>query len=286
MSGSKVRLGWRVAGTVLCVAAAVATSGVASAQSTSRPQLVVERAEADLTADTLLIEGRKLLWNNDSAVLVTLAETPLLVLSGTETEVLAQLPPGLVPGSYLLKVSRGQSTVQNDVFDVTIGAVGATGPTGPKGAMGDTGPQGVPGPTGPSGPKGDAGATGSAGPTGPQGAAGPAGTGSSGPQGLQGIPGPAGPTGPAGTPALSGYEIVRGPTVEVAPFWDSDYLTVECPPGKRVVGGGYDGNSINPYISAPIDIPPIDGRGWGVQGYNGVGIFRQIRVYAICVNAQ
>jgi len=100
---------------------------------------------------------------------------------------------------------------------------------------------------------------------------------------MQGIPGPAGP---AGTPALSGYEIVRGPTLEVAPFWDSDYLTVECPPGKRVVGGGYDGNSINPYISAPIDIPPIDGRGWGVQGYNGVGIFRQIRVYAICVNAQ
>src|SRR5207249_1489623 len=120
MSGSKVRLGWRVAGTVLCVAAAVAVSGVASAQGTSRPQLVVERAEADLTTDTLLIEGRKLLWNNDSAVVVTLAETPLLVLSGTETEVLAQLPPGLAPGSYLLKVSRGQSTVQNDVFDVTI----------------------------------------------------------------------------------------------------------------------------------------------------------------------
>src|SRR5436309_6788021 len=213
MAGGQPRRGLRFVSTVLCVAAAVATSGVASAQSTSRPQLVVERAEADLTADTLLIEGRKLLWNNDSAVLVTLAETPLLVLSGTETEVLAQLPPGLVPGSYLLKVSRGQSTVQNDVFDVTIGAVGATGPTGPKGAMGDTGPQGAPGPTGPSGPKGDAGATGSAGPTGPQGAAGPAGTGSSGPQGLQGIPGPAGPTGPAGTPALSGYEIVRGPPV-------------------------------------------------------------------------
>ena len=100
---------------------------------------------------------------------------------------------------------------------------------------------------------------------------------------MQGAPGP---TGPAGTPALSGYEIVVGPSVEIAPFQDSGYLTVDCPPGKRVVGGGYDGNSINAYISAPNDIQPIDGHGWGVQGYNGVGIFRQIRVYAICVNAQ
>lgn len=53
----------------------VAMTFVAHAQSTGRPQLVVERerAEADLPAAILLIGGQKLLWNNDSEVVVTLA---------------------------------------------------------------------------------------------------------------------------------------------------------------------------------------------------------------------
>jgi len=143
---------------VLCATSVFVMTAVAHAQSTSRPQLVVVRAEADLTSETLLIVGQKLLWNNDSEVVVTLSGTPLAILPGaTETQVLAQLPPGLAPGTYLLKVSRGTGTAQNDAFDLTIGAVGPAGPTGPRGYTGDTGPPGLTGATGPAGPTGPAG---------------------------------------------------------------------------------------------------------------------------------
>jgi hypothetical protein len=170
---------------VLCAASAIAMPAVAHAQS-SRPQLVIERAEADLAAGTLLIQGQKLLWNNDSDVVVTLAGMMLQVQSATENQVVVLLPAGLAAGDYLLSVSRGAGPLQNDAYDLTIGAVGPVGPTGPKGDMGDTGPQGLPGATGPAGPAGPAGATG------------PAGL-----DGLNGAPGPTGPigaTGPAGPP--------------------------------------------------------------------------------------
>src|SRR5262245_20549421 len=136
------------------LASVAAVPTLAQAESKSRPQLIVERAEVDPSAETLLIEGQKLLWRNDKDVLVTLAGTPLVVLSATETDVLAQLPPGLEPGSYQLVVSRGAATVQNGSFDLTVGAVGPAGPPGPKGDMGDPGPQGLPGLPGPSGPPG------------------------------------------------------------------------------------------------------------------------------------
>jgi hypothetical protein len=182
MTRAELSRGLGVLSTVLCLMAAGAMSSVAYAQSTNRPQLVVQRAEADLAAETLLITGEKLLWNNDSAIVVTLAGTPLAVLGATDSYVLAQLPPGLAPGSYLLKVSRGTGTVQNDAFDLTVGVVGPAGPTGPKGEMGDTGPDGLPGATGPAGPTGPAGRNGFDGPPGP---AGP--TGSSGPTGPKGL---------------------------------------------------------------------------------------------------
>ena len=197
-----VRRSW-LASMALCMASAAAMTVVAQAESTSRPQLTVETAEADLTAETLLITGKKLVWSNDTDVQVTLAGAPLVVLSAAETQILAQLPPGLAPGSYLLKVSRGTGTVQNGTFDVAIGGVGPAGPKGPKGDMGDTGPQGLPGATGPEGPRGPQGERGL------QGLAGPAGA--KGDTGLQGPPGPAGAgscfdgdfvncyTGPAGT---------------------------------------------------------------------------------------
>ncbi|PYQ37791.1 MAG: hypothetical protein DMF77_25920, partial [Acidobacteria bacterium] len=141
-----------------------------------------------------MIEGDRLLWNNDSTVVVTLAGTPLGVVTATDSQVLAQLPPGLEPGSYVLKVSRGPSALQNGVFEVTIGTVGPVGPRGPKGDMGDVGPQGLPGSTGPAGPAGPAGRDGTNGVNGVAGPAGPA-----GPTGPSGPTGPAGPAGPPGT---------------------------------------------------------------------------------------
>ena len=205
----------RLAALAVCLISAAVMPAVTHAQSTSRPQLVVEKAEADLAAETLLIEGQKLLWNNDSAVLVTLAGTPLAVLSATETQVLAQLPSGLDPGSYRLRVSRGTGTVQNGSFDVTIGAVGLAGARGPKGDMGDTGPQGLTGPAGPGGPAGPQG------PTGPQ-----------GPIGQQGQPGAQGPTGPQGPPGPQGQTGATGP---------------QGPPGPPGGGSCFDGDSLNCY---------------------------------------
>jgi collagen triple helix repeat protein len=207
---------------VLCAAGVLAMTALGHAQ--SRPQLVVQRAEADLAAETLLIEGQNLLWNNDSGVMVTLAGTPLVVLPGaTETHVLAQLPPGLAPGTYLLKVSRGSATIQNGAFDLTVGAVGLTGPAGPKGDQGDTGPDGLPGATGPAGTNGSDGAAGAIGPTGPAGAIGPTGppgatgaTGTAGTNGVNGFPGSTGATGPAGPAGPQGPQGETGSSLPPA----------------------------------------------------------------------
>src|SRR5262249_6829627 len=65
---------------------------------------------------------------------------PLQVSSATENQVLAQLPPSVVSGTYLLSVSRGPSAPQNCLFDVAIGAVGPKGEKGDKGDQGDRGP--------------------------------------------------------------------------------------------------------------------------------------------------
>src|SRR5262249_17412665 len=82
---------------------------VASGQTRVRPQLVVENALADMEAETVQIDGRNLLWPRDDQIVVTLGGAPLQVLSATENQVLAQLPPSVVSGTYLLSVSRGPS---------------------------------------------------------------------------------------------------------------------------------------------------------------------------------
>jgi Collagen triple helix repeat (20 copies)/IPT/TIG domain len=164
----------------LATPSAVAIAAVTQAQGGSRPQLVVQKAEADLTAETLLIEGQNLRRKNEIDLLVTLSGTPLDVVIATENQVLVRLPANLAPGDYLLKVSRGPSTVQNDVFDLTVGAVGPAGPTGPQGPegqRGEPGPQGEPGSKGAPGPPG--------------------------------LPGPPGPQGPPGT-RLAAYEDLIG----------------------------------------------------------------------------
>jgi hypothetical protein len=70
-----------------------------------------------------------------------------------------------------------------------------------------------------------------------QGVQGPA-----GPQGEQGPAGPAGPQGPAGASGVSGWELVRidffvPPGAGDLPGTAQD-VTVSCPSGKKVLGGG------------------------------------------------
>ena len=134
-----------------------------------------------------------------------------------------------------------------------------------------TGPAGAQGPTGPQGPTGATGATGATGDTGATGA-----------------------TGAAGTPALSGYEIVTGPSDLIgANGQSSPDEFAFCPAGKLAVGGGAIGTGVLLFESAPVDptwqtnLPAGTprGGGWFVRGRNLDPGTNWIRAYAICVNA-
>lgn len=181
---------------------------------------------------------------------VQLGEIHLAVARASDDEIVAALPEGLEPGSYLLIVHRTAAPpLASASFVVTLGAVGPqgekgetgpqgpagdTGPpgpqgekgdTGPQGEKGETGPQGPAGETGPSGPQGPAGSTGAQGPVGPVGPAGPVGpmgpqgpvgaTGAAGPSGEKGDPGAEGPPGPIGPEGPSGADGVLGSFDEI-----------------------------------------------------------------------
>jgi type VI secretion system Hcp family effector len=141
---------------------ASANDGIARAQ-----RLVVLEARPDLDRGLLEIRGQHFLHREGSAPRVWLAGQPLDVLAASDTELLAQLPAGLVPGSYHLNVASWPSPAA--AFVVTIGAIGPEGPPGPDG------PPGPPGPAGPAGPPGPSGSPGPPGPAGPPGPTGPAG---------------------------------------------------------------------------------------------------------------
>jgi hypothetical protein len=107
-----------------------------------------------------------------------------------------------------------------------------------------------------------------------------------GPAGPQGKTGPQGSKGDTGPPGISGYELVHN-----ASAFDSTNqksALVNCPEGKRVVGGGTD---VSPFSEPtavkqnfPFEGPPV--YGWFGTAYettptsNSWNVF----VYAICAN--
>jgi hypothetical protein len=98
----------------------------------------------------------------------------LTVSTFSNTQIVANLPAGLTPGTFDLTVTNSQGLSVD--FNVTYGATGPQGPAGPAGAAGAKGA------TGPAGPAGATGATGA-----------------TGPRGLTGAPGAPGPAGANGT---------------------------------------------------------------------------------------
>jgi hypothetical protein len=129
------------------------------------PKPVIQKASANFTTNQLTINGA----NFGTAPAVVLQTTPLAVVTSSSTQIVAILPAGTMPGSYLLEVTSGTHMAS---FDVTIGAAGPQGPqglVGPQGPAGATGPQGPQGLTGAAGPAGATGATGATGAIGPQG---------------------------------------------------------------------------------------------------------------------
>lgn len=168
---------------------------------------------------------------------------PDVVLDGTALEnvmvnedgtaLTATIPPGMMPGSYLLVVRRtmGRSHRQGDEYDdarvglfvVTVGAAGPQGTEGPQGPQGLQGPQG--------------------------------------PQGLQGLQGPAGP----------GFSFALGPMIDgpvvTAPgaAGDSNAYDIVCPNGQVALGSndraGNDNDALGlqcaPVTSFAFDVTGI-----------------------------
>ena len=172
------------------------------------------------------------------------------------------------------------------------GETGLQGPAGLKGDQGDTGPQGLSGPIGPQGETGLQGPTGlqgDKGDTGPQGLTGPV-----GPQGPTGSTGPQGPAGSKGNngdkgdPGISGYGIVSksGSATLLSFGGNAAVLSVSCPSGKKVLGGGgksnYNGNLLSESYPNPA------GNGWSIKYSNQSAYTKTISlsVYAICAECQ
>jgi hypothetical protein len=127
------------------------------------------------------------------------------------------------------------------------------------------------GPAGPQGEKGDQGPPGPAGATGPKGATGPAGQ-----------QGPAGPAGPSG---ISGWQyLTEG---KVIPSGQTGRWHVDCPDGKKALGGGATPADINYIRSYVLDSGPAGAAtGWQVKISNEAsgGPSHTYYVWVICAN--
>ena len=188
----------RALATLLAVGTFSALMPLALAAGPTPPPPFVSSVIADPALTSITINGTNLGAAGNTTV--TLDTLPNLTLTTvTATSVVATLPAGLSPGSYLLTLTvTASKSAQSDEFWLTLGTVGPQGPTGL------TGPQGVPGPQGATGPQGVQGPAGPIGPMGPTGPQGPTGvTGAQGPQGPQGPVGPQGPIGPSSTYSLA-----------------------------------------------------------------------------------
>jgi len=240
--------------------AVVLLVGQALAGSSPPPQLLILGATVEGGGATLRIVGRNF---GSGDPVVTLEDEHLVVVTATSTEIVAMLPAGLVPGSYLLTVARGPATTQFDAFSVAIGG-GAPGPTGPTGPQGPTGPTGADGATGPTGPQGATGATGAdgapgaQGPTGATGATGATGTagatGAQGPTGATGAQGPAGATGAQGPTGATGATGAQGPAGATGPQGPQGLTGAQGPTGATGPTGPAGASGLAFMISDVADV--------------------------------
>jgi hypothetical protein len=122
---------------------------------------------------------------------------------------------------------------------------------------------------GPPGPKGDQGPPGPAGPAGP-----------AGPQGPAGARGDQGPAGSEGPPGVSSLETISDTATGTG---DTKSLTVPCPQGKKVLGGGAEAFPGLP-LAIQASMPSGDGTGWQATAVATVHTTSQwtLRVVAVC----
>jgi len=176
---SFTKTGW-LCGIVLSAISLLAQPAIAAkwADTPSGQDLIVTEVFVDFEANELIIYGQN--FDNGEIPLLSLSGYDLTVESYSTDSIIAELPPGILNGDYLLTIRTGSSVHQYESYNLTIGAVGPPGPEGPPGPIGekgDPGPQGPPGPEGPPGPIGEKGDPGPQGPPGPEGPSGADGVG-------------------------------------------------------------------------------------------------------------
>jgi hypothetical protein len=165
---------------------------------------------------------------------------------------------GTITGRDVKNASLGTEDLNPRAVSSLTGRVGQAGPAGPAGPRGESGPKGEKGAPGPAGPGG---------PTGPQGPAGPRGE--------------QGPVGPGGAAGVSGWQYVTKRSYYDLSSGQWDIWSVNCPNGKRVLGGGV--STTEPYHARVLESAPAgDGTGWGVAIRNEGGPKMAAYAWAIC----
>lgn len=207
--------GTRPAALAFAIAVAFASPLLAHAQSPGvLNELMVLSSSTNEAGTQLTVRGANFMTVRNLRVYLGGSIVPLDVLSINPTTLVAQLPPGMAPGTYLAQAVSGSGS-GGEEFWFTLGEqgpTGAAGPAGPAGPQGPAGPMGATGLTGPAGPAGPIGATGPAGPVGATGSQGATGaTGPQGPQGPVGTTGATGATGPQGSVGATGATGPQGP---------------------------------------------------------------------------
>ena len=234
--------------------------------------------------DHLIVLGKNFM--NGGVIELWLGDFDLEVLSQMDTEITAEMPILIGPGSYQLVAMSGGGTVRHDDFDgVTIGVQGPIGVRGFQGEQGIPGTDGVVGPIGPAGPQG------------PKGGQGPQGI--QGQKGDQGLPGAAGLNGQDGTsctvsPGAGSATItcgtalatvndgVQGPQGEPGiPGRGIPGVPFQCPPLTAIVG--FD--ELGQIICADPSIPPPTGAGGPIELSFSVSTSCTNFGEAICDNA-
>lgn len=124
-----------------CILAAPASVVAQSAPAAAaRPSVTSVAADFSMNPVPVIIAGSAF---GSAKPTVTIDLLPAEVVSHTNTRIVANLPTGMAPDSYLVQVTNTTSLAIAS-FDATLGTAG---PAGPIGSAGATGPQGPPGPT-------------------------------------------------------------------------------------------------------------------------------------------
>jgi hypothetical protein len=95
-------------------------------------------------------------------------------------------------------------------------------------------------------------------------------------------------TGPQGAPGVSGWELVRGAGIDVPPTQIRGNV-VNCPTGKKPVGGGFVVNGPGPWTVFESDVrsnPGFNENGYAAFIRNDGAALVRIFVDAVCVIAQ